>query len=194
VSSIRTKSRQLKRKSGLDLVVIDYIGLIKPSEKKGKYSENRVQDISEIARNLKVLARDLGVPVVVISQLNRSVEAREDHRPFLSDLKESGEIEQSADLVLLLFREEYYESRKEPPENTDKHREWQENMDKIRNVAELIVAKNRNGLVGTVKLFFDSGFTRFGNLDRRHDENLDKTQEKKTSTCADMTDKRRWGN
>lgn len=194
MSSIRRKARQLKRKSGLDLVVIDYIGLIKPSERKGKYSENRVQDVSEIARNLKVLARDLDVPVVVLSQLNRNVEARkEDNRPFLSDLKESGEIEQSADLVLLLYREEYYESRKEPPENTDKRREWQENMDRIRNMAELIIAKNRNGSVGIVKLFFDSEFTRFGNLDRRDNESIDKTQEKKTSPCTDMRDKRRWG-
>ena len=190
VSSIATKVRQLKRKQRIELVVIDYISLIQSSDKKGKRYENRVQEVSEIARGLKSLAKRLNIPIVALSQLSRGTEQREDKRPQLSDLRESGEIEQVADIVAFVFREEYYESRKKPLENTDKYQEWKENMDKIENVAELIVAKNRNGSVGTIKLYFDTKFASFGNLHQRHDENIDKHQEKKTSNYFNNIKKR----
>ena len=168
VSALRTRARRLKRKFGLDLLVIDYLQLLHSSHVTGKASENRVQEISEITGNLKGLAKELNVPVIALSQLSRAVEQREDKRPQLSDLRESGSIEQDADVVGFVFREEYYESRKEPSENTDKHREWQENMDRICNTAEFIIAKQRHGPVGTVKLYFEGALTKFGDLDQTH--------------------------
>lgn len=164
VSALRTRARRLKRKFGLDLLVIDYLQLLQSSHAAGKSSENRVQEISEITRNLKGLAKELDVPVIALSQLSRAVEQREDKRPQLSDLRESGSIEQDADVVVFVFREEYYESRKEPSENTDKHREWQENMSRIYNTAEFIIAKQRHGPIGTLKLYFEGALTKFGDL------------------------------
>ncbi|MGI4852319.1 MAG: replicative DNA helicase [Janthinobacterium lividum] len=165
ISGLRTRARRLKRKFGLDLIVIDYLQLLHGSSTGGKSNENRVQEISDITRSLKALAKELDVPVIALSQLSRAVEQREDKRPQLSDLRESGSIEQDADVVTFVFREEYYEARKEPPENTDKHREWQENMNRVHNTAEFIIAKQRHGPIGTIKLYFEGSLTKFGDLD-----------------------------
>lgn len=166
LTGIRNRSRRLQRQHGLGLIVIDYLQLIGTDDRKG--AENRVNEISEITRGLKALAKELNVPVLALSQLSRAVEQRDDKRPQLSDLRESGSIEQDADVVMFVFREEYYEARKIPPEGSDKHEEWKMKMDKIKNVAELIVAKQRHGPIGTVKLFFDGALTKFANLDLNH--------------------------
>ncbi len=145
VTDIRAKCRRLKRKHGLSLVVVDYLQLMQASNR-----ENRQQEISEITRNLKNLARELEVPIIAASQLNRSLETREDKRPRLSDLRESGAIEQDADIVMFIYRHEYYH-----PEDTDK-----------RGIAEIHVAKHRSGPVGWVQMTFQPEFTRFANLGR----------------------------
>lgn len=167
VSALRNRARRLKRQEGLGLIVIDYLQLLEPggSNRKG---ENRVQEISEITRSLKALAKELSVPVLALSQLSRAVEQREDKRPQLSDLRESGSIEQDADVVMFIYREEYYESRREPTPGTEKHQEWQRTMESVHNKAEVIIAKQRHGPVGTIKLFFDGTRTRFGNLSEDH--------------------------
>lgn len=162
VSSIRTRARRLKRQYGLDMIIIDYLQLLQGSiEKK---NENRVQEISEVTRSLKAIAKELNVPVIALSQLSRAVESRDDKRPQLADLRESGSIEQDADVVMFVYREEYYESRKEPPPGSDKYLEWQDRMAKVYNMAEIIVAKQRHGPIGTVRLFFDGKYTKFSNL------------------------------
>lgn len=163
VAALRNRARRLKRQHNIGLIVIDYLQLV---EAGGRSSggDNRVQEISEITRALKSIARELHVPVVALSQLSRAVEQRDDKRPQLSDLRESGSIEQDADVVMFVYREEYYEARKEPSPDTDKHREWQNRMAQIYNQAEVIIAKQRHGPIGTVKLFFDSPLTTFGNL------------------------------
>jgi len=166
VSALRTRARRLKRQHNLGLIVVDYLQLMRPSP--GSRQENRVQEISEITRSLKGIAKELQVPVLALSQLSRAVEQREDKRPQLADLRESGSIEQDADVVMFVFREEYYLERAKPDDGSDKIIEWQEKMDRVHNVAELIVAKQRHGPVGTVKLFFNPELTKFGNLDR-HD-------------------------
>jgi replicative DNA helicase len=163
VSALRTRARRLKRQGGLDLIVIDYLQLLQGGE-SSRRQENRVQEISEITRSLKGLAKELNVPVVALSQLSRAVEQRDDKRPQLADLRESGSIEQDADVVMFVFREEYYESRREPAEGTEKHREWQQRMADVYNVAEVIIAKQRHGPVGTVRLFYEGRLTKFGNL------------------------------
>lgn len=163
VSALRTRARRLKRQHDLGLIVIDYLQLLH-SAGGGKSSENRVQEISEITRALKALAKELHVPVIALSQLSRAVEQRDDKRPQLSDLRESGSIEQDADVVMFVFREEYYVARKEPQQGTDKYLEWQAYMAKIYNVAEVIVAKQRHGPISTVRLFFDGTLTKFENL------------------------------
>lgn len=162
ISALRTRARRLKRQSGLDLIVIDYLQLIHSGDHRR--SENRVQEISEITRSLKALAKELNVPVIALSQLSRAVEQRDDKRPQLADLRESGSIEQDADVVMFVFREEYYEARREPPEGTDKHRDWQQRMAQVHNMAEVIIAKQRHGPVGTVRLFYEGRLTKFGNL------------------------------
>lgn len=166
VSALRTRCRRLKRQKGLDLVVIDYLQLLMPSTHKR--SENRVQEISDITRSLKALAKELHVPVIALSQLSRAVEQREDKRPQLSDLRESGSIEQDADVVMFVYREEYYESRKTPPEKPEDQAQWLRKLEEIHNVAEVIIAKQRHGPIGTVKLFFEGSLTKFGNLDPHH--------------------------
>ncbi|MDR3031381.1 MAG: replicative DNA helicase [Holosporales bacterium] len=160
---IRNKARRLKRQYNIGLIVIDYLQLI-DSGKVGRFSDNRVQEISEITRTLKGVAKELDIPVLALSQLSRAVEQREDKKPQLSDLRESGSIEQDADVVMFVFREEYYKSRKEPQEGTVEHDKWQIEMEKIYNRAEIIIAKQRHGPVGTIKLFFDGRLTKFGNL------------------------------
>lgn len=174
VSALRTRARRLKRQHGLGLIVVDYLQLMRPS--LGSRSENRVQEISDITRGLKAIAKELNVPVLALSQLSRAVEQREDKRPQLADLRESGSIEQDADVVMFVFREQYYHERTPPTqrdgESDDKFAErmarYQEKGAKIHNVAEAIIAKQRHGPVGTVYLYFDGMVTRFGNLDRDH--------------------------
>lgn len=163
VTALRNRARRLQRQHGIGLVVVDYLQLLEGSG-KSRGGDNRVQEISDISRGLKALAKEINVPVIAISQLSRAVEQREDKRPQLSDLRESGSIEQDADVVMFIYRDEYYEARKEPPVGTDKHLEWQQRMSKVQNQAEIIIAKQRHGPVGTVKLFFDGKHTKFGNL------------------------------
>ncbi|MDR1391100.1 MAG: AAA family ATPase [Holosporales bacterium] len=162
ISQIRRKARKLKRQKGIGLIVIDYLQLI--AVESNRRPENRVQEISEITRGLKGLAKELSVPILALSQLSRAVEQREDNKPQLSDLRESGSIEQDADVVMFVFREAYYKSRKEPKTGTPEHSNWQNEMEKINNVAEIIIAKQRHGPIGNIKLYFDGRLTKFGNL------------------------------
>ncbi len=167
ISSVRTRARRLKRQHGLELLVVDYLQLLRGGGSK-QSNENRVQEVSEITRGLKAIAKELQIPVLALSQLSRSVESREDKRPMLSDLRESGSIEQDADIVMFVYREEYYLSRSEPEPGTEKHLQWQEKMSKAHNVGECIVAKARHGPIGTVRIFFDGHVTRFSDLDEIH--------------------------
>ena len=170
ISALRTRSRRLHRTQGLGMIVIDYLQLLTlPANVR---PESRVQEISAITRGLKALAKELQVPVLALSQLSRAVEQREDKRPQLSDLRESGTIEQDADVVMFVFREEYYHSRAEPsrrPEESDekfndRYEQWQKRGQEIHNVAEAIIGKQRHGPIGTVRLFFDGNYTKFDNL------------------------------
>ena len=162
ISSIRTRSRRLKRKFGLDLIIIDYLQLISGESRNS--NDNRVKEISDITRGLKAIAKELNIPVVALSQLSRKVEEREEKRPQLADLRESGSIEQDADLVVFLYREEYYLARTEPPEGTEKHAMWTSKMEKVHNIAEAIVAKHRHGPISRVKLHFNATNTKFSDL------------------------------
>lgn len=161
ISALRTRARRLKRQHGLDLIVIDYLQLLNNGG-----SESRVQEISEITRGLKALAKELNIPIIALSQLSRAVEQRDDKRPQLADLRESGTIEQDADVVMFIYREEYYEARREPEAGTSQHIEWQEKMSRIYNQADILIAKQRHGPVGHIKLFFDGKLTKFGDLAR----------------------------
>src|SRR6201988_4455022 len=134
------RARRLKRQKGLDLIVIDYIQLLTGS---GKRSDNRVQEITEITTSLKALAKELNVPVIALSQLSRQVESRDDKRPQLSDLRESGSIEQDADVVLFVYREEYYLQNKQPRPGTEEHFKWQSEMEAVAGKAEIIIGKQR---------------------------------------------------
>lgn len=163
IPALRTRARRLKRQHGLDLIIIDYLQLMRSANNRG--SENRVQEISEITRGLKAIAKELNVPVLALSQLSRAVEQRDDKRPQLSDLRESGSIEQDADVVMFVYREEYYHERKKPGDHeADKMQEWQREMERIHNVAEVIIAKQRHGPIGTVPLQFEGMLTRFSDL------------------------------
>jgi replicative DNA helicase len=179
VSALRTRARRLKRQKGLSLIVIDYLQLINPP-RNGR-ADGRVQEVSEITRGLKALAKELDVPVIALSQLSRAVEQREDKRPQLSDLRESGSIEQDADVVMFIYREEYYREREKPtPRDNEKHETFLERqqryddlLDRARNKAEIIVAKQRHGPIGTVTLQFNGDYTQFADLvpdDRRPEE------------------------
>ncbi|MDR0695393.1 MAG: replicative DNA helicase [Holosporales bacterium] len=163
INQIRNRVRRLKRQKNIGLIVVDYLQLIETAGYK-RNGDTRVQEISEITRALKGLAKELNVPVLALSQLSRAVEQRDDKKPQLSDLRESGSIEQDSDVVMFIFREEYYKARKEPPECTIEHDKWRHEMEKIYNRAEVIIAKQRHGPIGTVKLFFDGRLTKFGNL------------------------------
>jgi replicative DNA helicase len=158
---IRTRARKIKRQHDIGLIVIDYLQLISSVNKR---PDNRVNEVAEITRALKGIAKELNVPVLALSQLSRAVEQREDKKPQLADLRESGAIEQDADVVMFIYREEYYKARKEPQADSPEHERWQKEMEKIYNLAELIIAKQRNGAVGTINLFFDGTLTRFGDL------------------------------
>ncbi|MFN3585078.1 replicative DNA helicase [Phenylobacterium sp.] len=161
LAKLTARARRLKRMVGLDLIIIDYLQLITTG---AGGPDNRVQEVSMITQGLKALAKELNVPVLALSQLSRQVENREDKKPQLSDLRESGSIEQDADMVMFVYREEYYLSRLEPREGTEEHFKWQEQMDQVQGLAELIIGKQRHGPIGTVKLSFNSDTTKFGNL------------------------------
>src|ERR1700761_7591476 len=169
IAQVRTRSRRLKRQHGLGLIVVDYLQLLRGTG-TGTAAESRVQEISEITRGLKALAKELSVPVLALSQLSRAVEQRDDKRPQLSDLRESGTIEQDSDVVMFVFREEYYIERKQPSEGTPEHLTWQADMERAHNIAEVIIGKQRHGPVGTVKLHFDGQFTRFSDLATPYEE------------------------
>jgi replicative DNA helicase len=162
VSQLRTRARRLKRQHALSMIVVDYLQLLRPSSAKG--GENRVQEISEITRSLKALAKELNVPVLALSQLSRAVENRDDKRPQLADLRESGSIEQDADVVMFIYRQEYYLARGEPELGTEEHEKWQMKMEEVHNLAEVIVGKQRHGPTGTVKLVFTGELTRFSDF------------------------------
>jgi replicative DNA helicase len=168
IAQVRTRSRRLQRQFGLGLIVIDYLQLLRGSSASAQQS--RVLEISEITRGLKALAKELSVPVLALSQLSRAVEQRDDKRPQLSDLRESGTIEQDSDVVMFVFREEYYIERRMPSEGTAEHMTWQADMEKAHNVAEVIIGKQRHGPVGTVKLHFEGQFTRFSDLANPYEE------------------------
>ncbi len=159
IAQLAARSRRMKRQHGLDLIVVDYLQLLSGSARKA--SEGRVQEVSEITTGLKALAKELDVPILALSQLSRQVENRDDKRPQLADLRESGSIEQDADVVTFVFREEYYVARREPRPGTPEHLEWQEEMDRIMGIAEVIIGKQRHGPTGTVQLQFQSDVTKF---------------------------------
>ena len=158
ISALSNRARRLKRKQGLDLIVIDYIQLMKSS---GYKNEGRVLEIGQITQGLKALAKELNVPVLALSQLSRQVEQRDDKKPQLADLRESGSIEQDADVVMFVFREQYYLEKQEPKLGTSEHVEWQEKMNQVHNQAEIIIGKQRHGPTGLIKLEFESAFTKF---------------------------------
>src|SRR5258705_81453 len=162
IAQLAARARRLKRQRGLDLLVIDYIQLLQGSTKRS--AENRVQEVTEITTNLKALAKELAIPILALSQLSRQVENRDDKRPQLSDLRESGSIEQDADVVLFVFREEYYLTNKEPRPGSDEHVKWQTEMEAAHGKAEVIIGKQRHGPTGTVNLQFEASVTRFDNL------------------------------
>ncbi|MGE0232818.1 MAG: replicative DNA helicase [Flavobacteriaceae bacterium] len=161
IAQLAARARRLKRQRGLDLLVIDYLQLLTGSGKRS--SDSRVQEITEITTSLKALAKELNVPILALSQLSRQVEQREDKRPQLADLRESGSIEQDADVVLFVYREEYYLKSRKPKEGTEEFFKWEAEMEAVHAVAEVIIGKQRHGPTGTVKLHFQGELTRFGN-------------------------------
>ena len=161
IAQLAARARRLQREHGLDLLLIDYLQLLRGSHKRA--AEGRVQEVSEITTSLKALAKELNVPIIALSQLSRQVENRDDKRPQLADLRESGSIEQDADVVMFVYREEYYVERREPREGTAEHIEWQSEMESVHGLAELIVSKQRHGPTGSIKLQFQADVTRFGN-------------------------------
>jgi len=175
LSSLRTRCRRLKRTQGLSLIIVDYLQLMRPAA--GTKPESRVLEISQITQGLKAIAKELDVPVLALSQLSRSVESRDDKRPQLSDLRESGSIEQDADMVMFVYRDEYYLQQRAPKQmgydNEEKFQnaldKWQRDMELVHNKAELIIEKQRHGPTGKIDLFFEGEFTRFGDLDQVHD-------------------------
>jgi len=161
ISQLAARARRLKRTHGLDVLIIDYLQLVRGTGR----SENRVNEISEITMGMKAIAKELQIPVIALSQLSRQVENREDKRPQLSDLRESGSIEQDADVVMFVYREEYYKEREKPGDHElDKMAIWQEEMENLHGKAEVVIGKQRHGPIGTVELSFEGQFTRFGNL------------------------------
>ena len=161
ISQLAARARRLKRTYGLDVLIVDYLQLVRGTGN----SENRVNEISEITMGLKAIAKELDIPVIALSQLSRQVENREDKRPQLSDLRESGSIEQDADVVMFVFREEYYKEREKPGDHDlEAMAKWQEEMERLHGRAEVVIGKQRHGPIGTVELSFEGRFTRFGNL------------------------------
>ena len=167
IAQLAARARRLKRQHGLGLLVVDYLQLLTGSS--SKRNDGRVQEITEISMGLKALAKELNVPVMALSQLSRQVEQRDDKRPQLADLRESGSIEQDADVVMFVYREEYYLKRAEPRPDSDAHAKWIADCDSARGVAEVIIGKQRHGPIGKVELAFEEKLTKFSNLDRRYD-------------------------
>ena len=178
ITTLRARARRLQRLYGIDLIIIDYLQLMSSSLKNK--NDGRVQEISEITRGLKAIAKELNIPIIALSQLSRQVEQREDKRPQLSDLRESGTIEQDSDVVMFIFRESYYLERmepiKKPEESEDKYIErtsrWQELCEKAYNTAEIIIAKQRHGPIGSIKTHFESNYTRFSDLNNKDYDNI----------------------
>ncbi|MQT11284.1 replicative DNA helicase [Segnochrobactrum spirostomi] len=166
IGQLAARARRLKRQRGLDLLVVDYLQLLQGSNRRS--SDSRVQEITEITTGLKALAKELAVPIVALSQLSRQVESRDDKRPQLSDLRESGSIEQDADVVLFVYRDEYYLKNKKPKEGTEEFFKWQAEMEAVAGIAEVIIGKQRHGPTGTVPLAFEAEITRFSNLAREY--------------------------
>ena len=164
IAQLTARARRLKRQRGLDVLMIDYLQLLQGN---GKGQANRVQEITEITTGLKALAKELAVPVIALSQLSRQVESRDDKRPQLSDLRESGSIEQDADVVMFVYRDEYYLKGKMPKEGTEDFFKWQAEMEQVAGTAEVIIGKQRHGPTGTVQLQFEAEITRFSNLAKR---------------------------
>jgi len=164
IAAISNRSRRIKRLFGLELIVVDYIQLMRSS---GSKEYNRVQEISEITQGLKALAKELDVPVLALSQLSRAVEQRDDKKPQLADLRESGSIEQDADVVMFVFRQSYYLERKEPTLGSIEHAEWRQKMDEISNLAEIMISKQRHGPTGNVRVEFEAMYTKFKNLENK---------------------------
>ncbi len=158
IAAMSNRARRIKRLHGLEMIVVDYIQLMKGAASN---KDGRVQEISQITQGLKAIAKELGVPVVALSQLSRQVEQRDDHKPQLADLRESGSIEQDADVVMFVYREGYYLQRKEPREATVEHAEWQAKMNEVAHLAEIIIGKQRHGPIGKVTLEFEERFTKF---------------------------------
>ena len=161
ISQVAARARRLKRTHGLDVLMVDYLQLLKGT---GRGESNRVQEVSEITQGLKAIAKELNIPVIALSQLSRTVESRDDKRPQLSDLRESGSIEQDADVVMFVYRDEYYHERLKPAEDDPRFAEWLDKMNRVHGKAEVIIGKQRHGPIGTVELSFEGRFTRFGNL------------------------------
>ncbi len=161
IAQLTARARRLKRQRGLDVLVVDYLQLLSGSKSRG---ENRVQELTEITTGLKALAKELKAPIVALSQLSRQVENRDDKRPQLSDLRESGSIEQDADVVLFVYREEYYLKNREPRPGTEEHLTWMNEMERAHGRAEVIIGKQRHGPTGTIELAFEAEVTRFSNL------------------------------
>ncbi|MCV6592915.1 MAG: replicative DNA helicase [Silicimonas sp.] len=161
ISQLAARARRLKREHGLDVLIVDYLQLVRPASAK----DSRVNEVSEITQGLKAIAKELDIPVIALSQLSRQVESREDKRPQLSDLRESGSIEQDADVVMFVFREEYYKEREKPGDHDlEAMGKWQEEMERLHGRAEVIIGKQRHGPIGTVDLAFEGRFTRFSDL------------------------------
>ncbi|MDG2474801.1 MAG: replicative DNA helicase [Paracoccaceae bacterium] len=161
ISTLTARARRLKRTHGLDVLIVDYLQLVRPAS----FKDNRVNEISEITQGLKAIAKELDIPVIALSQLSRQVESRDDKRPQLSDLRESGSIEQDADIVMFVYRAEYYKEREKPGDHDiEATLKWQDEMSQLHGKAELIIGKQRHGPIGSVELSFESQFTRFGNL------------------------------
>ena len=164
ISAISNRARRIKRLHGLELIVVDYIQLMKAGSLR---TEGRVQEISEITQGLKALAKELDVPVLALSQLSRAVEQRDDKKPQLADLRESGSIEQDADVVMFVYREAYYLERKEPALGSIEHSEWRQKMDEVSSLAEIMISKQRHGPTGNVKVEFEAMYTKFKDLENK---------------------------
>jgi replicative DNA helicase len=168
ISALAARARRLKRTHGLDLIVVDYLQLVTASRTRAGAS--RVEEVSEVTQHLKALAKELNVPVIALSQLSRQVENRDDKKPQLSDLRESGSIEQDADVVMFVYREAYYKEREKPREDTPEYLAWEEEFRRIEKVAEVIIGKQRHGPIGSAKLAFDGMLTKFTDLETRYDD------------------------
>ena len=162
IAQLVARARKLKRQNNLGVLIIDYLQLLTSTNRR--YNENRVQELSEITQSLKALAKELNIPIIALSQLSRQVESRDDKRPQLADLRESGSIEQDADIVMFLYREEYYLQRKEPKEGTEEHIQWIESMNEVHQKAEVLIGKNRHGPTTSVQMYFDGSITRFSDF------------------------------